>query len=154
MENACLRCQEPIISWMHRCASNVMVIHPTLWRDSWRNTNPLDRLTVVEEMKIFGDDPEPLKQDIEARVAQANEQYLHEPLTFRVELRSINGLGHQGAIDYWAIETQGHTDEDLMQVVEFLNSEPTPMVSLSKDETYLLWLVSLNRVCLIDRWAS
>ena len=79
MENACLRCQEPIISWMHRCASNVMVIHPTLWRDSWRNTNPLDRLTVVEEMKTDSRAP-----DIEARVAQANEQYLHEPLTFRV----------------------------------------------------------------------
>ena len=41
-----------------------------------------------------------------------------------------------------------------MQVVEFLNSEPTPMVSLSKDETYLLWLVSLNSEGIRYVWNS
>ena len=154
MENTCLRCQKPIALWMHRCDAYVMVIHPTVWRDSWRDSNPLDRLTVAEEMKIFGEDPEALVQDLDRQIAQTYEQYLHEPLTFRAELRSVNGLGHQGAIDYWAIEAQGHTDADLMQAVEFLNSEPTPLPSLSKDDTYLLWLVSLNSEGIRYVWKS
>ena len=48
MEKTCLRCQKPIALWMHRCDAYVMVIHPTLWRDSRRNSNPLDRLTVAD----------------------------------------------------------------------------------------------------------
>ena len=154
MKNLCLRCQEPLDQPMHWCAAGVLVFHPIAWSDLTRNSNPLDRLTVEDWIKIEGNDPDDVRLDNQERIARQNEEYLNGPLTFRVELRSVNGLGHRGAVDVWAVHTQGNTDADLTRVMDFINSEPCPMVGLIKGEVYALSLVSLDSVGIRYVWKS
>ena len=56
--------------------------------------------------------------------------------------------------DHCAIETQGHTDAVIERVIEFINSEPNPVVSLDKDDVHVLRLVSLNDEGIRYIWKS
>ena len=157
MKEPCLRCQQPIEMFLHWCNDHVLVFHPNKWKEwqeAWPNTNPLDRLTVAETLEIYGEDLEAHKERTLSKIEEQNEEYLRGPLTFRVELRSIIGLGFQGGYDHCAIETQGRTDADIEQVIEFISSEPNPVVSLDKDDVYVLRLVSLNNEGVRYVWKS
>ena len=111
-------------------------------------------MTLADTLEIYGEDIEAHKQRTLSKIEEQNEEYLRVPLTFRVELRSITGLGFQGGYDHCAIETQGHTDADIERVIEFINSEPNPLVSLDKDDVYVLRLVSLNNEGIRYVWKS
>ena len=157
MKDLCLRCQQPIEMFLHWCNERVLVFHPIKWNE-WneasRNTNPLDRLTVTETLRIYGEDPETHMERARSKIEEQNDEYLSGPLTFRVELRSVTGLGFQGGYEHCAIETQGHTDADIEQVIEFINSNPNPLESLDKDDIYVLRLVSLNNEGIRHIWKS
>ena len=157
MNDLCLRCQQSIDSFLHLCNDHVLVFHPeewSKWKEAWPNTNPLDRLTVADTLEIYGEDLETYKECTLSKIEEQNEEYLFGLLTFRVELRSTTGLGFQGGYDHCAIETPGHTDADIEQVIEFINSEPNPVVSLNKDDVYVLRLVSLNNEGIRYIWKS
>ena len=66
------------------------------------------------------------------------------PLSHRVELQTVSGLGFQGGIDVWAIETDGCTTADLEEVLDFLNLDLVLPLSPRKDEIYLCRMVSVN----------
>ena len=157
MKELCLRCHQSIDTFLHWCNEHVLVFHPEKWREfekDWPNTNPLDRLTLAETLEIYGEDLEAHKERALSKIEEQNEEYLRGPLTFRVELRPITGLGFQGGYDHCAIETQGHTDTDIDQVIEFISSEPNPVVSLDKNAIYVLRLVSLNSEGIRYVWKS
>ena len=121
-----------------------MVLHPEVLRASREKANPLDKLTFGETLKIYGEDPDAIAEDAERRMTEWEEKYLQGPLSYRVELVSVTGLGFQGVIGGWAIESTGHSDSDLTTVLGFINSAVDAVPSLSKDETYLSRLVSLD----------
>ena len=157
MKEPCLRCQQPVETLLHWCNDYVLVFHPEKWKEleeDWPNTNPLDRLTLADTLEIYGEDLEAHREWTLSKIEEQNEEYLRGPLTFRVELRPITGLGFQGGYDHCAIETQGHTDADIEQVIEFINSEPNPVVSLNKDDVYVLRLISLNNEGIRYIWKS
>ena len=141
---ACLRCGSPPRIGFHPCDSRIIVVHPKVLLETRAKANPLDRLTVAEMMRIYGEDPDETIEEDKRLLEEANEEYLGGPLTYRVELQTMTGLGFQGSIDHWAIEADGGTDCDLAKVLNFLNSEERTIVSLRKDEIYLCRLVSVN----------
>ena len=124
MTERCLRCGRLDDAWLHSCSSRVLVIDPTSFLEDWRNTNPLERLTVGEVMRIFGEDQEIARLKAEALIEERNEAYLNGPLAYRVELHTVSGLGFQGDVDHWAIEADGCTDADMEKALNFLNSDP------------------------------
>ena len=130
---------------MHSCESRVLVIDPTSFLEDWRKTNPLERLTMGELMKIFGEDPEMTRLKAEALMEEQDAAYFTGQLVYRVELHTVSGLGYQSEFDHWAIEADGCADADVEKVLRFLNSEPKPPLFLRQDETYLCRLVSLNQ---------
>lgn len=140
----CLLCGFSAGIGFHLCHSRVCVIHPEVLRESRATANPLDKLTVGEMLEIHGEDPDKVVEDAERLLEESKKEYLSGYLIYRVELQSVTGLGFQGGIDSWAIETAGCTDGDLASVLDFLNSGIVTALSLRKDETYLCRLVSLN----------
>ena len=116
-----------------------------------------------EILEIFGEDLEEDRRGIEASIAAREASYFKGSLTYRVELLSVFGLGHQGSLDFRAIETAGPETTELDKVLDYLNSEFAIPVLLSKDEVYLCRLVSMdaegvkyvwsvNRLQFSDRW--
>lgn len=142
---ACLACGSSPGIGFHLCTSRVAVLHPEALRESRATANPLDNLTAGDMLKIYGEDPDEVIEDVERRLEESNQEYLGGELTYRVELQSVSGLGFQGGIDCWAIEAAGRTDGDLTTVLELLNSKIITPLSLRQDEVYLCRLVSLDR---------
>ena len=140
----CLRCGTPMDSWLHFCPARVVVIDPALLRSELQDTHPLDRLTMGDWMNIYGEDQEAAKRDLETRMEEHNAAYLQGPLTYRVELHNLSGLGFQGGVDYWSITVEGGAHADLRSVLEFINSDSHTLVSLNRDDIYLCKLVSLD----------
>ena len=146
MENqeTCLRCGSTFGSGFHICASRSFVIHPKALIESRRIANPLDRLTFGEMMEIYDEDMEEDQRRTEAFMEEHGREYLSGPLSHRVELQTVSGLGFQGGIDVWAIETDGSTTADLEEVLDFLNLDLVLPLSPRKDEIYLCRMVSVN----------
>lgn len=142
LESTCLCCGEPQ-SAVHFCPTVVAVVDPMAVYERQKNTNPLERLTVADWMQIEGQDVEEAKQLFELQEATRQEVYLRGTLIYRVEIESLTGTGHQGILRSWAVAAAGHTDADLDQVLEFLNS-PHSLVGIKINETYIFRLVSLN----------
>ena len=79
MKVPCLRCQQPIETFLHSCNDYVLVFHPEKWKEleeDWPNTNPLDRLTLADTLEIYGEDPEAHKEWTLSRIEEQNEEYL------------------------------------------------------------------------------
>lgn len=145
LSTTCLACGFSPGVGFHLCASRIFVLHPELLRESRAAANPLDNLTGGDMLKIYGEDPDELVEDVERQLEESNKEYLEDELTYRVELVSVSGLGFQGSICCWAIEAAGRTDSDLIAALEILNSRTTMLLSLDQDEVYLCRLVSLDR---------
>ena len=160
----CLTCSESTTHGFHLCRSWIHVFHPDELMEANRNVHPLEKLSSNDMYEIYGEDTKELERSIEANLAESEAAYFRGPLTYRVELLSVFGLGHRGAIDFRAIETDGPDTADLDKVLEFLNSESVFSMYLSKDEVYLCRLVSVDaegiryvwnvyRLEFSDRWS-
>lgn len=144
-EKRCLRCGRPVESFLHNCRAIAMVVDLELAYITEQEAHPLDRLTIEDEAQIYGQDLEAAQRKAEALMAEDKAAYVNGPLTYRVELHNLSGLGFQGAVDCWWIAIEGHTDSDLHKVLDLINSSPISSVFLNQSDTYLCRLVSLNQ---------
>ena len=140
----CVQCGSSAGIGFHICHSNGLVLHPEVLRESRARANPLDRLTLAEMLKIHGEDPDEIVEDVERLLEESRDEYFKKPLTYRVEFQSVSGLGFQGGMDFRAIEVAGPTDGDLAAALDFINSEIITPLSLIKNEAYLCRLVSVD----------
>ena len=140
----CLRCGQSTEDGFHLCQGWNFVVHPIELSEGIRNANPLDRLSYGEELEIFGEDLEEHQRRFEAGMSELETLYLKGPLTHRVELLSVSGIGQQGGFDFQAIEADGPETDEIDKVLEFLNSDSWFPISLRNDEIYLCRLVSMN----------
>ena len=148
MESAtefCLRCGNRNQSWLHGCLSRSIVIDPELNRLERRKSNPLERLTVAEWAQIFQEDEYGLHAEAEQQMAQFHLEYLQNPLIYRCEFHNITRLEYQGTIDIWSIVSKGSTEEDLQDVLDFINESPSSCIFLEIQHEYLCKLISLDK---------
>ena len=140
----CLRCGG-LQHWLHRCRADVMVVDPVLLQADWERTNPLDRLSMSDWIRIQGRDAEEERRNAEAEVAAANEAYFSGPLTYRVELHNLTGTGFQGGFDYWSIQVDSHRDAAMLRALEFINTDGPSPIALDREDRYVCKLVSLDK---------
>ena len=143
-EKICLRCGTPVDSFLHNCLANSLVVDLELAYATEQEAHPLDRLTFEDLAQIYGQDIEAAQREVEARIEEDNAAYLSGPLTYRVVLHNLSGLGFQGCVDCWSIAIEGNTDSDLHKVLDSINSSTASQVFLNPKDTYLCRLVSLN----------
>ena len=143
-EKSCLRCGRPVENFLHNCRAIALVVDLELAHITEQEAHPLERLTLEDWAQIYGKDLEAGQRETEARKEEDNAAYLNGPLTYRVELHNLSGLGFQGPVDCWSIAIEGHTDSDLHKVLDSINSSPISSVFLNPNDTYLCRLVSLN----------
>ena len=129
---------------IHACLGRKVVLNPVAYREEMGGSNPLDRLTVGETMRIYGNDPDAELRRAEELFANANAMYFQNPLTYRIEFQSLSAeVGFRPMFDGSAILTEGNTDEDWSKVLELINEMRGPsIILLSKSETYQCRLVS------------
>lgn len=144
LEKRCLRCGRPVESFLHYCLAIALVVDPELAYITEQEAHPLDRLTLGDLAQIYGKDTEAAQREAEARIEENDAAYLNGPLTYRVELHNLSGLGFQGSVDCWSIAIEGHTDSDLRKALDAINSSSISPVFLNPNDTYLCRLVSLN----------
>ena len=142
--DTCLRCGNDFGIGFHHCLSEIFITHPESLIKSRKEANPLDRLSFDDMMEILDEDTEEIFEGAEVLLAEFQEEYLQGPLTYRVELQTITGVGFQGGVDIYAVEAGGCSDTDLGLVLNFLNSGINMIMSLRKDEAYLCRLVSVS----------
>ncbi len=143
-EKRCLRCGRPIESFLHNCRAIAMVVDLELAYITEQEAHPLDRLTPEDMAQIYGKDIEAAQRENEALIEEDNAAYVNGPLTYRVELHNLSGLGFQGSVDCWSIALEGHTASDLHKALDAINSSSISPVFLNPNDTYLCRLVSLN----------
>ena len=143
-EKSCLRCGRPVEGFLHNCRAIALVVDLELAHISEQEAHPLDRLTLEDKAQIYGKDIEAVQREAEALIEEDNAAYVNGPLTYRVELHNLSGLGFQGSVDCWSIAIEGHTDSDLHNVLDSINSYLMSPVFLNPNDTYLCRLVSLN----------
>ena len=144
-EKSCLRCGRPVESFLHTCRAIAIVVDLELAYSSEQEAHPLGRLTFEDLAQIYGKDKETAQRKAEALIAEDKAAYVNGPLTYRVELHNLSGLGFQDPVDCWSIAIEGHTDSDLHKVLDLINSSPISQFFLKPNDTYLCRLVSLNR---------
>ncbi len=96
-------------------------------------------------MQIQGRDVEEERQKAEADMQAANDAYFSGPLTYRVELHNLFGMGFQGGFDYWSIQVEGPRDTQMFRALDFLNSDGPSPIALEEGDKYLCKLVSLDK---------
>jgi hypothetical protein len=131
--------------WLHKCRADVLVVDPLLLQVDWQRTNPLDRLTMSDWMKIQGRDTDEERRNAEAELQAANDAYFSGSLTYRVELHNLSGTGFHGGFDYWAIQVSGPRESDMGRALDFVNADGPSPLTLSQEATYLCKLVSLDK---------
>ena len=153
-ENVCLFCGQGLAEFLHWCRAYVLVIDPTAALDHWRNTNPLDRLTSEDVIRIEGDNPDEVMRAGEELLAASEDAFMSGVLTHQVEVESITGTGFQGAFVCRAFKTKGHTEADLEEVLEFINNGRFFSGHLEQNEIYICRLVSMDEDGIRYVWSS
>ena len=140
----CLKCKEDLHGVMHVCLGHKIVVSPPSYHEAQRTSHPLDRLTVGEMITISGGDADATLRHAEELLEISNAEYFKKPLTYRIEFESLSAeLGFRAVIDGSAILTEGHSDENWSNALQFINeSGPAASMLLSENETYLCRLVS------------
>ncbi|MDE2969810.1 MAG: hypothetical protein OXT51_06890 [Chloroflexota bacterium] len=140
----CLRCGG-LQHWLHRCRADVMVVDPVMLQADWERTNPLDRLSMSDWLRIQGQDAEEERRKAEAEIQAANDAYFSGSLTYRVELHSLTGTGFQGGFDHWSIQVESPRDAALLRALDFINTDGPSPIALEREHRYLCKLVSLDK---------
>ena len=131
---------------MHPCLEAREVIDPVVYREIKRNTNPLDKLTAGEYLRIMQGD-----EEYEAQVALTDlrfkverEAYFNESLSYRVELEPLPTISDfRPLICGFAIQVEGPEENDWLQALNFLNEGDNLASTMGrKDETHQARLVS------------
>ena len=122
-----------------------MVVDPVLLQADLQRTNPLDRLSLSDWMRIHGRDAEEERRNAEAEIQAANDAYFSGSLTYRVELHNLSSVGFQGGLDYWSIQVGGPRDTEMLRALDFINSGGPSPISLKQEDKYLCKLVSLDK---------
>ena len=154
MVDYCLKCKSEMAGMMHLCLGHKVVFDAVAYREELRTSNPLDRLTLEEVMKISGEDVDAAMRRAEEFLEISNARYFQSPLLYRVEFESTAAApGFRGAIDGSAILTEGHADKDWTRVLEFINTTGSKVFLLNENEKYLCRLVSYNNEGIKYMWA-
>ena len=149
MVSYCFRCRGELNHHLHFCGGyrgDMTVLDPRGYLEYQRTSNPLDRLTMGDWMKIDRVDEEDLQRRVEEQLERENDAYFLEPLGYRIEFQvSSPEVGFQGIIESSAVIVEGPTEDDWGIASEFINGlSSTAILFLRESEVYRAQLVSYN----------